>query len=257
MDKLTFNLDKINHDNIRGLHPADLNNIFKTKLYATASDFEKILKSSFKTNSSELREFIEKTFGISFVIGTNHYSHHRNQLNKIIKNHKITQTRKGQRSSISFNEYKNIITSDEFIKFINSNLEKDNKVDNQKKMYEELMYLQVNKYNQTELYREENYIKNNALAFALNLVNDLVTDIKSCYILHLNYPNESYKKLDLSIEALTLLEITSYRFNQKNIRVYSFDSQHDVISTNNEQLTRFFLEDVDRWNNNFTNGELS
>lgn len=257
MQELTFNLDVINNNNFKSLKPSDALHILENQMYITATDFEKIRVTSFKTTSTELREFIEETFGISFLIGSEHYSHHRNQLNRIIKNHKITQTKKGQRSTINYIEYKNIITSDEFIRFINSNLEKDNKVSNQKKMDEELMYLQVNKYHQTNTYKEKNYIKNNALAFALEISTDLAENIRKCYALHLQYPNKEYKNLDVEDEIITILDITKYRFNQDNIIIYKYHSEDDIYTTNDQQIIRHFIEDVDRWNNDITDGSLS
>lgn len=257
MKELTFNLDVINDNNFKILKPLDALKILEKQMYITATEFDKIMITSFETTSTELRAFIEETFGISFLIGSEHYSHHRNQLNRIIKTHKITQTKQGQRSTINYIEYKNIITSDEFIKFINSNLEKDNKVPNQKKMYEELMYLQVNKYHQTSTYKQKNYIKNNTLAFALEISTNLAETIRKCYALHLQYPNGEYKNFNIEDKIKTILDITKYRFIQDNIIVYKYDSEDDIYTTNDQQIIRHFIEDVDRWNNNITDGSLS
>lgn len=257
MKELTFNLDVINNNDIRILKPADILRTHENQMYITRTDLEKILIPSFKTTSTELREFIEETFGISFSICSNNYSHHRNQLNRIIKNHKITPTKQGQRSTINSIEYKNIITSDEFIKFINSNLEKNNKISNQKKMYEELMYLQVNKYHQTTTYQQTNHYKNNALAFALDITTDFAKKIRECYAIHLKFPNQEYRNFDIDDKILTILDITRYRFNQDNIFIYKYDSELDIYTTNDHTIIRHFIEDVDRWNNKIKDGSLS
>lgn len=257
-NNLTFNLDKINNENMKGIKTENVLKMHENQMYIRAYQYKEIFMHSFKTTSTEIRDFIEKTFGIFFSPDkTNHYSHHRNQLNKIIKNNKLTQTKRGQKMILDFEEYTRLITSDDFIKFINSNLQKDNIVTNQKKMYEELMYLQVNKYQTMNRHKEKNLIKNNALAFALNISTNLVEEIKALYCIHLKYPNNEFYKFDINEETLNLLEITKYRFIQSNLLTYKYHSEHDVLTTNHEQIIRHFLEDVDRWNNNITDGSLT
>ena len=55
-----------------------------------------------------------------------------------------------------------------------------------------------------------------------------------------------------SKEDKELLDIISYRFRQTNPLIYKFDSEDDINTTNNQQLIRFFVEDVDAWSNEIT-----
>lgn len=258
-NNLTFNLDKINNENMKGIKTGNVLKMHENQMYIRAFQYKEIFVHSFSTNSSEIRDFIENTFGIFFSAEkTDHYSHHRNQLNKIIKDNKLTPTKRGQKTLLDFEEYTRLITSDDFIKFINSNLEKDKKVSNQKKMYEELMYLQVNKYHTTNLSREKSDIKNRSYAFALSISTRLAKDIRRCYIMHVHYPNNEFLQLfNISEEDLTILEITKYRFIQNNIVTYKYDNENEIMTTNDEQIIRHFLEDIHRWNYNITDGSLS
>lgn len=257
---LTLNLDEINKQNFSALSLQKMAELLKENVVIKESDNQKIMQSSWTTTSSEIRKFIENTFGICFTPDkTDHYSHNRNKLNEAIRNAKLGKTKRGQKSTINFYEYCKLVTSDEFIKFITTNLQKDKPVSNEKKMYEELMYLQVNKYQQSSLYIQKKARNYSAIAFALSITTNLAEVLRPYYSLYfeLNQKKIDYHHSKLTDEQKIILDIVSYRFKQSDITVYKFDSHNDIETTNDEQIIKWFIKDIDRWDNEITNGDLS
>jgi len=265
-NNLTLNLDEINKRNFSALSVPKVIDLLKENIVIKADDHAKMMQSSWTTTSSEIRDFIEDTFGICFTPDkTDHYSHNKNQLNKAIKNAKLGKTRRGQKSTINFYEYCKLVTSDEFIKFITINLQKDQPASNEKKMYEELMFLQVNKYQHSSLYMQKKARSYRSISFALEVITNvfpqknLAEQIKYYYSVYLKFQEDKvdYRQISLKDEYQIIFDIISYRFNQSDITVYKFDSIDDVQTTNDEQIIRFFIQDIDRWDNEITNGSLS
>lgn len=267
-NNLTLNLDKINKQSFFGLNQKKIIDLLKKNIVIKADDHEKIIYSSWTTTSSEIRNFIENTFGICFSADkTDHYSHRRNQLNTAIKNAKYGETKRGKKSTIDFYEYCKLITSDEFIKFITTNLQKDKLVKDEKKMYEELMYLQINKYQQSSLYKQKKSRNYQAISFALEIITkaypeekDLAKKIKFFYCVFLEIQKDKvnyHQELQLKDEYKVIFDIISYRFKQSDITVYKFDSVEDIETTNDEQIIKWFIQDIDRWDNEITDGSLS
>jgi len=253
---LTFELDKISAKNYSAISLSEIQKVLLEKMYVTPYQYEKTAHFSWHTTSAELRNFISKTFGIGF--DPKEQSHHRNLLNTMIKTHKITPTKRGAKSTLNFSEYASLITSDEFIAFIAERIEYDNPVADKKKMYDELMYLQVNKYRKMNSYKTKRAQKNGLLAFVLAMTTNLNELIEDCYVVHINLANAGYDytQFDFGEIQKTLLEITSYRFNQSNNLVYRYETETEVRSNNKEQTLRHFLQDIDRWGNNITDGSL-
>lgn len=264
---LTLNLDKIQKESFFTLNPKTVIDSLEKNIVIKADEQKKIMQSSWTTTSSKIRNFIEDTFGICFSADkTDHYSHRRNQLNIAIKNAKSGNTTRGKKSTINFYEYCKLITSDEFIKFITINLQKDQLVKDEKKMYEELMYLQINKYQQSSLYIQKKIRNYNSISFALGLITNiypynknLAEQIKFFYCVFFEFleDNINYHQEPLTNEHLIILDIISYRFNQSDIKIYKFNSIDDIQTTNDEQIIKFFIQDIDRWDNEITNGNLS
>lgn len=124
-ENLTFNIDEITKNNFQFINISEID----TTRWKNKNEFKESIKSTFKVSSSDLREFIENTFGIRMDIDM---SHNRNQLNSLIK--KVTKTKKGKRTFLNLNEYKRLIELEEFNSFIVDNVEKDFKVKNRRKL---------------------------------------------------------------------------------------------------------------------------
>lgn len=270
--KLTFNISDLNNKNFVSPDISKVNDLLKQKVILSDAEFNKASTSSWKTDSGELRRFIQNTFGINFDADLKHATHHRNKLNSIIKKVTSAKTIKYKKTILNFSDYTALITSDDFIQFISTRLMKDFKPKNQKKMYDELMFLQVNRYEKTTTFKKNNTKFIAALAVSFELLrgvgkqidygqssNDIIELLKNLYVCHVDLfkINMTYEsdQVNFCDEILQLLEITSYRFNQKSTQVYYFSSYDDVVNTSDEQLLRFFIRDVYRWFFNMRNGE--
>ena len=77
-ENLTFNIDEITKNNFQFINISEID----TTRWKNKNEFKESIKSTFKVSSSDLREFIENTFGIRMDIDM---SHNRNQLNSLIK----------------------------------------------------------------------------------------------------------------------------------------------------------------------------
>lgn len=153
--KLTFNLDDLYNFQFFTINPNFLKiDEERTKnepwrRFRKPKEREEILQISFKVSSTEIREFIDEVFGIGMDIDQ---SHHRNTLNKMIKR-VVPMTQRGKRTYLNFYQFRDLILLEEFNRFILDNLQIDRKVENTERMYQEIMYLQMNKYFQTSMYR--------------------------------------------------------------------------------------------------------
>lgn len=252
--ELTFNLEELFKLDVRGLnilefsqyieHPvADYQNFIKPKIR------EQFLKSSIHITSSEIVNFLETTIGIELDREFN--NHKRNQLNSIIK--KIASTQRGKRTVLDWYQFRDLILLDEFNKFVLNNFNSKN-VKSEEKMYEEIMFLQQNKFKETQMYKAQKFEDNQTIGYVLTLINGLAELLKEkyCLFLYLWKNNIFYGDIQASKEDKELLDIISYRFRQTNPLIYKFDSEDDVNSTNNQQLIRFFVEDIDAWSKEIT-----
>ena len=251
--ELTFDLNSIVSGDIRVLVPSDYLELHNApsrepwELFFKPHQLEKVFQSSFSVTSSQLREFLTETFGIPFELGN---SSNRNRLNEMIKD--IAPTQRGRRTKLNFYQYRNLILSDKFNKFILSKYD-EWKVDDQEKMYNEIMYLQVNKFKESALYQEQKKKDTIYYANALSLVEGFDQVLKKYYSMFLDlWHNQEvyYGDIYAPDEVKQLLDIISYRFRQKSPLVYKFYSHDDVYNTNKNQIIEWFLQDVDRWANN-------
>lgn len=202
-----------------------------------------LLESSFKITTTQLREFISKNFGIEFDFESN--SHKRNQLNRFIKKIGV-KTSKGKTTSLNFEEYKNLITLPEFIDFITINMNFKTLTDEDKKnSYNELKNLLNNTYYQSDIYKRDQHSKRYSEAYILNLfyyTSPLIKDCyEACFYLKNNIP---LPDIYTSIPD-DLIEVAS----QREFANYKFDSPEDIETTNDIQIIRMFLDDIDRWDN--------
>ena len=251
--ELTFDLSSIVSRDIRVLRPNNYLELYNDpsrepwELFFKPHQLEKVFQSSFSVTSSQLREFLTETFGIPFELDNNS---NRNRLNEMIKD--IAPTQRGKRTKLNFYQYRNLILSDKFNKFILSKHD-EWKVDDQEKMYNEIMYLQVNKFKESALYQEQKKKDTIYYANALSLVEGFDQVLKQYYSMFLDLwhiQRVDYRYIEAPAETKQMLDIVSYRFRQKSPLVYKFDSRDDVYSTTKNQIIEWFLQDVDRWANN-------
>lgn len=251
--ELTFDLSSIVSRDIRVLSPNNYLELYNDpsrepwELFFKPHQLEKVFQSSFSVTSSQLREFLTETFGIPFELDNNS---NRNRLNEMIKD--IAPTQRGKRTKLNFYQYRNLILSDKFNKFILSKHD-EWKVDDQEKMYNEIMYLQVNKFKESALYQEQKKKDTIYYANALSLVEGFDQVLKQYYSMFLDLwhiQRVDYRYIEVPAETKQMLDIVSYRFRQKSPLVYKFDSRDDVYSTTKNQIIEWFLQDVDRWANN-------
>ncbi|WP_143405876.1 hypothetical protein [Faecalibacterium langellae] len=251
--ELTIDLSSIVSRDIRVLSPNNYLELYNDpsrepwELFFKPHQLEKVFQSSFSVTSSQLREFLTETFGIPFELDNNS---NRNRLNEMIKD--IAPTQRGKRTKLNFYQYRNLILSDKFNKFILSKHD-EWKVDDQEKMYNEIMYLQVNKFKESALYQEQKKKDTIYYANALSLVEGFDQVLKQYYSMFLDLwhiQRVDYRYIEAPAETKQMLDIVSYRFRQKSPLVYKFDSRDDVYSTTKNQIIEWFLQDVDRWANN-------
>lgn len=251
--ELTFDLSSIVSRDIRVLSPNNYLELYNDpsrepwELFFKPHQLEKVFQSSFSVTSSQLREFLTETFGIPFELDNNS---NRNRLNEMIKD--IAPTQRGKRTKLNFYQYRNLILSDKFNKFILSKHD-EWKVNDQEKMYNEIMYLQVNKFKESALYQEQKKKDTIYYANALSLVEGFDQVLKQYYSMFLDLwhiQRVDYRYIEAPAETKQMLDIVSYRFRQKSPLVYKFDSRDDVYSTTKNQIIEWFLQDVDRWANN-------
>ena len=251
--ELTFDLSSIVSRDIRVLSPNNYLELYNDpsrepwELFFKPHQLEKVFQSSFSVTSSQLREFLTETFGIPFELDNNS---NRNRLNEMIKD--IAPTQRGKRTKLNFYQYRNLILSDKFNKFLLSKHD-EWKVDDQEKMYNEIMYLQVNKFKESALYQEQKKKDTIYYANALSLVEGFDQVLKQYYSMFLDLwhiQRVDYRYIEAPAETKQMLDIVSYRFRQKSPLVYKFDSRDDVYSTTKNQIIEWFLQDVDRWANN-------
>ena len=251
--ELTFDLSSIVSRDIRVLSPNNYLELYNDpsrepwELFFKPHQLEKVFQSSFSVTSSQLREFLTETFGIPFELDNNS---NRNRLNEMIKD--IAPTQRGKRTKLNFYQYRNLILSDKFNKFILSKHD-EWKVDDREKMYNEIMYLQVNKFKESALYQEQKKKDTIYYANALSLVEGFDQVLKQYYSMFLDLwhiQRVDYRYIEAPAETKQMLDIVSYRFRQKSPLVYKFDSRDDVYSTTKNQIIEWFLQDVDRWANN-------
>ena len=251
--ELTFDLSSIVSRDIRVLSPNNYLELYNDpsrepwEFFFKPHQLEKVFQSSFSVTSSQLREFLTETFGIPFELDNNS---NRNRLNEMIKD--IAPTQRGKRTKLNFYQYRNLILSDKFNKFILSKHD-EWKVDDQEKMYNEIMYLQVNKFKESALYQEQKKKDTIYYANALSLVEGFDQVLKQYYSMFLDLwhiQRVDYRYIEAPAETKQMLDIVSYRFRQKSPLVYKFDSRDDVYSTTKNQIIEWFLQDVDRWANN-------
>lgn len=250
---LTFNIDEIKQKHISYLsfNTKKLDEAINNKKLKT-HELNSLITKNWRTTSTEIRDFLSKYFGMDFDIS---YSSNRNRLNELIKKYKIHATKRGKKTTLDFEEYYRLITSDEFIKFVHINMLSKNKSENEDKMYEELMYLQLNKYKETYMYQEDKEKEYINIAYYFNLLQqgiiaknksthqnifDLSNIIKDIYIM-------SISDIELDNYYQDLINVANHRKQINNI--YKFANEEDITNTNDEQIIKFFLNDIYRFEN--------
>lgn len=232
-EKLTFNLEELKESIFEYIKISEID----TTRWKNKNEFKDSIKSNFKVSSSDLRNFIENTFGISMDI--EFHSHNRNQLNLLIK--KVTKTKKGKTTFLNLDEYIKLIELEEFNTFIIENAQKDFKVANKQKLYDELMYLQIRRYKNTKYYRTESMLELQSFAYYLSLFESLDQYLNFWYCepflkdTHVESPNE-----DLN----NLLKVINGHYDNTEITKNKFQSIDDVINTSEMQKIYTFLRDI-------------
>jgi hypothetical protein len=238
-ENLTFNIDKIKKEYFEYLNIQKL--IANKKVWLNSHEIKEMMDSNFKVSSSELRKFIENTFGIRMDIDM---SHNRNQLNSLIK--KITYTKKGKRTFLNLNEYTKLIKLNDFNSFIINNIEKDFKVKDRRKLEKELMYLQISRYKDTEQYKEDNMIELQSFAYYLAILDVLDEKLNYWYsqpFIHNTYVKTKNEHLN------NLLDLINTHYENKKLSKYKFHSIEDIETTNPIQKIYFFLRDIQELEN--------
>ncbi len=238
---ITFNIDEIYSKQFA---------FIQTQKYHTlrpgwirTKDIFSLLESSFQITTKQIRDFITKNFGIKFEAGEN--SNNRNQIIKFIKNIGV-KTSQGKITKLNFEEYKSLITLPEFIYFIIKNIDlEDFSPSEKEKSYNELKCLLHNNYIQSDVYQRDIYYKRVSEAYILNLFNYVSPMIKDCYEAYFYLKNNIPLPDVYALIPNDLIEVAS----QREFANYKFDSPEDIESTNDIQIIRMFLDDIDRWDN--------
>lgn len=238
-ETLTFNIDKLKKDYFEYLDTTKFKE--NKKVWLSANEIKAMMDSTFKVSSSNLREFIEETFGIRMDIDM---SHNRNQLNSLIK--QVTYTKKGKRTFLNLNEYIKLIKLDDFNSFIINNIEKDFKVKNRRKLEKELMYLQINRYKDTEQYKLDNMLELQSFAYYLAILDVLDEKLNYWYsqpFIHNTYVKTKNEHLN------NLLDLINTHYENEKLSKYKFHSIEDIETTNPIQKIYFFLRDIQELEN--------
>jgi hypothetical protein len=233
-EKLTFNLEEITQNNFQFIEISEVD----TTRWKNKNEFKESIESTFKVSSSDLRNFIENTFGIRMDIYS--HSHNRNQLNLLIK--KVTKTKRGKTTFLNLDEYIKLIQLEEFNSFILDKIRESNvEVENKQKLYDELMYLQIRRYKNTKYYRTESMLELQSFAYYLSLFESLDQYLNFWYSqpflkdTHVESPNE-----DLN----NLLKVINGHYDNTEITKNKFQSIDDVITTSEMQKIYTFLRDI-------------
>lgn len=248
-DELTLSLDNLSTTYFKVLNFADASEVMNQPVksyqnFIRSKEREKFMKSSFLTTSSELAEFLEKYLGMELDRIDN--NHKRNQLNVMIR--EIAETHRGKKTVLDYYQFRNLILRDDFNKFLLNNFDAS-RTKNEEKAYQEIMFLQQNKFRETQLYKEQKQEDSLTVGYALSLVNGFPDFLREIYSLYVRLPENGvfYGDTNLQDGVKELLEIVSYRQRQPSLAVYKFDSEEDVNTTNDEQMIKWFLEDVNSW----------
>ena len=240
-ETLTFNIEEITKNNFQFIKINETD----TGTWKNKDEFKEPIKSTFKVSSSDLRKFIEDTFGIRMDIDM---SHNRNQLNSLIK--KVTTTQKGKRTFLNLNEYIELIKLEDFNSFIVDNIEKDFKIKDRKKLRNELMHLQVARYKNTIYYKNDNMLELQSFAYYLGIFKTLNR--------YLNFWYEQPFLRDTHIETENedinnLLNIINNHYDNNEITKNKFRSVEDIESTSEIQKIYTFLRDIQTVDNKKAN----
>ena len=134
----------------------------------------------------------------------------------------------------------------EFIDFIIDNNDLKNlPIESRENSYKELNNLLNNTYYESNMYKRDKRNQRDSEAYILSFFNDLSALIKSCYkacfCLKNNIPLPDFYAQIPSV----LIKVASKR----EFANYKFDSLEDIETTNDMQIIRMFLDDIDRWDN--------
>lgn len=247
---LTFNLEELYKNDAKSLDHEELSKILrepveKWRNFIKPKDKERILRSSFETTSTALFAFLEEKLGIK--VDREFNNHKRNQINAMIK--KVAQTKKGKRTTMNYYQYRDLILLEDFNKFVLNNF--GEKPVPEEEMYKEIMFLQQNKFKETKLYEAQKQEDIQTIAYVFSLIPNLGELLKDEYCLFIDALEEGvyYGDLPLEDSQLELLDVISYRFRQTSRLIYKIDSKDDVNTTNNDQLIKWFIQDIIRWAN--------
>lgn len=236
--ELTFDLQKLRMRHLdeeqyfemrNNEFPIESQSIFRT------SDYKNIDKIDFELSSTVFRDFIEDIFGIEFGIDADGSSNHRNKLNTIIG--RTVSTERGKTTVLTLNEYSEIIKSDEFTEFIVQYMNpREPLVSQRKKMLDELMFLQNNRYNASPEYVQAVRLKNIQVS---QVINQLFPDLSKKIRDQITDENifESADDENLFTEIM----------NYESVGLIT-DDDINIADLNDVSLLAIFLDSINKWN---------
>lgn len=229
------------------------------------NEFEEVMESAI-ISASELREFIENTFGIDMK----YPSSGRNRLNEILN--EMFETKRGKETKLTLYQYKKLLLNEKFERFILNNYW-ESKAENIDKLYQELGFLQLNKFKYSREYKKMQDETINIIAKFLNEVdryykaapksediNDIQSAIKGLY----GFPffvkeqfvisplsssiREQFINNVLKREGAVLVDVVSSR--EGNPEIIQFENESQVWALDGLSMIRIFLQDIMRWYDN-------
>lgn len=244
--ELTFNLRELEENILKNINKKIFERYLNTvkignRKYLTNKEKEEFLSICFRIKSTDIRKFLEKTFGLNMSID---YSSNRNRLNEMIS--KIVETKRGKTTILNYSQYKLLISSEEFNRFILDNY-RISEVSEIDKLYEEVSYLQMH----SSILKKEigiekdRYINNMSNIFAIVDVladKEISTKIRSIYKLSFDLASRNMLG-NTESQEYTLLEILSDRLNRTSREnVYS-----DIRKVSDSKIIEYLFEDIDKW----------
>lgn len=201
----------------------------------TKEDWNNFDKLDFKLTTTVFRDFIQDTFGIAFGIEEDGSSNHRNKLNAIIA--KIVTTERGKTTVLTFGEYAEIVRLDEFTEFIVRYMNpREPLASRRKKMLDELMFLQNNRYINSPEYQNDKRNDISQVSKILNLLFPEAADkIKKASINIDEFDGEYQKQIFSEIM-------------ENNIHDFSSNKNIKTEALNDLYVINAFIDAISRWN---------
>lgn len=201
----------------------------------TKKDWNNFDELDFKLATTVFRDFIQDTFGIAFSIEEDGISNHRNKFNAIIA--RVVTTERGKTTVLTFEEYAEIIKLDDFTEFIVRYMNpREHLVSKRKKMLDELMFLQNNRYINSPEYQND---KRNGISQVSKILNllfpEAVDKIKKASLNIDEFDGEYQKQIFSEIVENNIHDFSS----NKNIKMEELSDLY-VINA--------FIDAISRWN---------